>query len=341
MKAGPVRERPGRWLLLALPIVAVAWALATVASDPPRARRHLRPGTGTPAGPTLVGCPAFPADNIWNTRVDRLPVDGRSADYIATIGPDVGLHPDFGSGTWNGGPIGIPFAVVPGTQPPVPVSFEYVDESEPGPYPIPSDAPIEGGPASSGDRHVLIVDRDRCRLYELYAAYPQPDGSWRAGSGAVFDLRSNALRPATWTSADAAGLPILPGLVRYEEVAAGAIRHALRFTASRTQRAYVWPARHYASSGTDPVLPPMGQRFRLKAGFDVSPFPTRVQVILAALKVYGLILADNGSNWFTSGVPDERWDNDELHALGQVQGHDFEAVDVSSLMVDPNSGQAR
>jgi hypothetical protein len=188
---------------------------------------------------------------------------------------------------------------------------------------------------------VLIVDHDRCRLYELYAAYPQADGSWHAGSGAVFDLRSNALRPATWTSADAAGLPILPGLVRYEEVATGAIRHAIRFTASRTQRAFVWPARHQASSSSDLTRPAMGQRFRLKAGFDVSSFPRNVQVILVALKVYGLILADNGSNWFVSGAPDERWDNEELHVLNQIHGHDFEAVDVSSLMVDPNSGQAR
>ena len=341
MKTGNPREGVGRWLLLALPIVAAAGALVTVASDPPRVRRHLRPGTGVPAGPSLAGCPAFPADNVWNARIDRLPVHARSADYIATIGPDVGLHPDFGSGTWEGGPIGIPFAAVPGSQPLVSVSFEYADESDPGPYPVPPDAPVEGGPQSSGDRHVLIVDRDRCRLYELYAAYPQPDGSWRAGSGAVFDLRSNALRPAIWTSADAAGLPILPGLVRYEEVAAGAIRHAVRFTASRTQKAFTWPARHYASSSTDPTRPPMGQRLRLKAGFDVSPFPARVQVILNALKTYGLILADNGSSWFVSGVPDERWDNDELRLLNEVHGHDFEAVDVSSLMIDPNSGQVR
>jgi hypothetical protein len=340
MRTGNPRDGIGRWLLLALPIVAAAWALAN-AADPLRVRRHLRPGTGVPAGPSLGGCPAFPVDNVWNARVDRLPVHAHSADYIATIGPNVGLHPDFGSGTWDGGPIGIPFATVAGSQPGVPVSFEYADESDPGPYPIPTDAPIEGGPASTGDRHVLVVDRDRCRLYELYAAYPQPDGSWRAGSGAVFDLRSNALRPATWTSADAAGLPILPGLVRYEEVVAGAVRHALRFTASRTQRAFVWPARHQASSSTDPTRPPMGQRFRLKAGFNVSSFPARVQVILDALKTYGLILADNGSDWFISGVPDERWDNDELRALSQVHGRDFEAVNVSSLMVDPNSGQAR
>jgi hypothetical protein len=341
MRAGPVRDGLGHWLLLALPVVAAVAALATVGSDPPRARRHLRPGTGTAAGPTLAGCPLFPADNVWNARIDRLPVDARSAAYIATIGPEVGLHPDFGSGAWDGGPIGIPFAVVAGSQIPAPVSFEYADESDPGPYPVPADAPVEGGRSSTGDRHVLIVDRDRCRLYELYAAYPQADGSWRAGSGAVFDLRSNALRPATWTSADAAGLPILPGLVRYEEVATGAIRHAIRFTASRTQKAFVWPARHYASSSTDPARPAMGQRFRLKAGFDISSFPPIVQVILVAMKAYGLILADNGSNWFISGAPDERWNNDELHVLNQVHGHDFEAVDVSSLMVDPNSGQAR
>jgi hypothetical protein len=341
MTGRPVRDGLGRWVALLLPIAAAAAALATVGPGAPRARRHLRPGSGGPAGPTVVGCPLFPADNAWNARVDRLPVHARSAEYIATIGPDVGLHPDFGSGTWEGGPIGIPFGVVPGSQPLVPISFEYADESDPGPYPIPRDVPVEGGPASSGDRHVLVVDRDRCRLYELFAAYPQPDGSWRAGSGAVFDLRSNALRPATWTSADAAGLPILPGLVRYEEVAEGAIRHALRFTASRTQKAFVWPARHQASSSTDPTLPPMGQRFRLKTGFNVSSFPPRVQVILNALKTYGLILADNGSNWFISGAPDERWDNDELHALAQVHGRDFEAVDVSSLMVNPDSGQAR
>lgn len=321
--------------------MAAAWALATVAPGPPRVRRHLRPGAAGPAGPSLVGCPVFPADNVWNARVDRLPVDARSADYIATMGPDAGLHPDFGSGTWNGGPIGIPFAVVPGAQPLVPVSFEYADESDRGPYPIPPGAPVEGGTASTGDRHVLIVDRDRCTLYELYAAYPQPDGSWNAGSGAVFDLRSNALRPATWTSADAAGLPILPGLVRYDEVAAEAIRHALRFTVVHTRNTFIWPARHQASSNTDPTCPPMGQRFRLKADFDVSPFPRSVQVILVALKFYGMFVADNGSNWFISGAPDERWNNDELHTLNQVHGSDFEAVNISSLMVDPNSGQAR
>jgi hypothetical protein len=335
------RERFGRWLAMAFIVAGAAGAIPAVLWDPPRVRRHLLAGSGVGASPAVAGCSVFPADNIWNARVDGLPVDAHSAEYVSTIGNTTGLHPDFGSGTWDGGPIGIPYVVVPGGQPLVSVSFGYADESDPGPYPIPPDAPIEGGAASAGDRHVLIVDRDRCRLYELFDAYRQADGSWRAGSGAVFDLRSDALRPATWTSADAAGLPILPGLVRYDEVGAGAVRHAIRFTASRTRRAFVWPARHYASSSTDPTRPPMGQRFRLKSSFDVSRFPPRLQVILNALKLYGLILADNGSDWYISGAPDERWDNDELHMLNQIHGSDFEAVDVSSLIVDPDSGQVR
>ena len=320
-----------------------AWtaAPAEAPASRPRVRRHLSREVATTGGPAMAGCPIFPGDNVWNARVDLLPVDPRSADYIATIGPGTGLHPDFGSGTWDGGPIGIPYAIVPGGQPPVPVTFDYADESDPGPYPIPADAPIEGGPASSGDRHVLLVDAGSCTLYELYAAYPGLAGSWHAGSGAVFDLRGNALRPAGWTSADAAGLPILPGLVRYDEVAAGAIRHALRFTVVHTRNQFIWPARHQASSSGNPAYPPMGQRFRLKAGFDVSGFPRSVQVILMALKVYGMFVADNGSNWYISGAPDERWNNDELHLLNQVHGSDFEAVDESSLMVDANSAQAR
>jgi hypothetical protein len=294
------------------------------------------------AGPTTFACAVFPADNIWNTPVDTLPLHTNSAAYVNAIGANATLHPDFGSGTWNGGPIGIPFITVAGSQLPVAVACEYADESDPGPYPIPPDAPIEGGAASAGDRHVLVIDRDRCVLYELFAAYPQTDGSWRAGSGAVFNLNSNALRPAGWTSADAAGLPILAGLVRYEEVEAGEIRHALRLTAPRTRRAYTWPARHYASSATDPSLPAMGQRFRLKASFDVSSFSAPVQVILRALKTYGLLLADNGSPWFISGAPDERWNNDQLVAeLRRVRGADFEAVDVSGLMISPDSGAAR
>jgi hypothetical protein len=290
--------------------------------------------------PTLADCAVFPGESVWNIPVDGLPVSPRSAAYVAAIGAGAHVHADFGSGTWEGGPIGIPYCTVPGTQPLVGVSFDYADESDPGPYPIPPDVPIEGGAGSTGDRHVLVLDRERCKLYELFDAHKQPDGSWHAGSGAIYDLGSNALRPAGWTSADAAGLPILPGLVRYEEVAAGEIRHAIRFTAPRTQRLYVWPARHYASSSTDSNLPPMGQRFRLRADFDVRGYPPEVQMILRAMKRYGLILADNGASWYISGAPDERWDNDALHALHAVHGSDFEAVDVTSLMLDPDSARA-
>ncbi len=293
------------------------------------------------SGPVLAGCPVFPDDNVWNAAVDALPLDPNSMAYVNTIGAAASLHPDFGSGVWEGGPIGIPYCTVPGNQRRVAVHFEYDDESDPGPYPIPPNPPIEGGPQSDGDRHVLVLDRDNCVLFELYDAWPQSDGSWRAGSGAVFDLKSQALRPDTWTSADAAGLPILPGLVRYDEVASGEIRHAIRFTAPQTRRAYIWPARHYASSLSGVQYPPMGQRFRLKANFDVSGYSPEVQVILRALKRYGMILADNGASWYISGAPDERWDNDHLHELHRLHGSDLEAVDESSLMLDPNSAQVR
>ncbi len=245
------------------------------------------------------------------------------------------MHADFGSGTWNGSPIGIPFIRVLGSQAKYPGTFTYGDESDPGPYAVPLNAPIEGG----SDRHAIAIDTDNCILYELFAAFPQAN-SWKADSGAIFNLKSNALRPSTWTSADAAGLPILPGLVRYDEVAAGEIRHAIRFTVPQTQRAFVWPGRHYASSLTDVKYPPMGQRFRLKASFDISPFPADVQVILKALKKYGMMLCDNGSAWYISGEPDSRWNNSNLSTMRNVPGSAFEAVDVSSLMVDANSGQA-
>ena len=222
---------------------------------------------------TLGGCTMFPANNVWNTPIDTLAVSSYSAAYINSIGPNTGFHPDFGSGNWDGAPIGIPYALVTGSQPKVRVSFDYADESDPGPYPIPANAPIEGGSSSTGDRHVLLVDTTNCILYELYAAYPQPDGTWQAGSGAIFDLKANQLRPQGWTSADAAGLPILPGLVRYDEVAAGQINHAIRFTVQVTQKAYLWPARHYASNNTSTSVPPMGARFRLKSAFNVSGFP--------------------------------------------------------------------
>jgi hypothetical protein len=290
-------------------------------------------------------CPTFPADDIWNTPIDDLPTHPRSDAYIASIGTDQTVHPDFGSGVWPPGsnsPIGIPYVEVDAGTPLVDIRFTaYGDESDPGPYPIPADAPIEGGPDSDGDRHVIVVDRYRCKLYELFAAYPQRGGAWEAASGAVFDLDSSRLRPDGWTSADAAGLPIFPGLVRYDEVASGEIRHALRFTAPRTRNEHVWPARHHAGAGNDPSLPPMGQRFRLRADFDTSGFHPQVRVILEAMKTYGIILADNGSPWYLSGAPDPRWDNDVLRQLRSVRGSDFEAVDVSSLMVDPDSGQAK
>ena len=296
------------------------------------------------AQPQIAGCPVFPSDNAWNTPIDGLPLAANSSALINTIGATRYVHADFGSGTWNGGPIGIPFVVVAGTQPRVAVSFSYAGESDAGPYPIPPNPPIEGGASSTGDRHILMLDRDNCVLYELFYAYPQPKGSWTAGSGAIFNLRSNALRPDTWTSADAAGLPILPGLVQYDEVASGEIRHAIRFTAPQTRRAYVWPARHHASSITDPNYPPMGQRFRLRASFDISTYSPQVQVILRAMKKYGIILADNGgsgSQWFIGGAPDERWNNDTLRELHRIVGNDMEAVDVTSLIIDPNSGQSR
>ena len=287
---------------------------------------------------SIEGCPAFPSNNGWNAVANTLPVHADSTNYVNKIGATKTAHADFGSGLYAGAPIGIPFVAVAGTQPKVPITFTYQDESDAGPYPIPPAAPVEGGAESTGDRHVLVVDQTNCLLYETYAAYPQTDGSWLAGSGAIFDLNSNNLRPATWTSADAAGLPILPGLVRYDEVAAGAIQHALRFTAPQTQRAFIWPARHYASSITDPAYPPMGQRFRLKASFDTSSFSPQPKVVLQALKDYGMILADNGSSWFISGAPDDRWDNDQLSELRRVVGSDFEALDESSLMSDPDSG---
>ena len=281
--------------------------------------------------PTAPHCTVFPATNAWNQRVDKLPVASDSATLIESIGARTGLHADFGSGLYDGRPIGIPFDVVTKKTPRSHVGFEYADESDPRPYPIPKRVHIEGGRGSDGDRHALLLDKDACRLYELYALYPKPGGGWKAGSGATWSLRSNALRPAGWTSADAAGLPIFPGLARYDEVARGVIDHALRFTASRTRRAYVYPARHYASSSDDPSLPPMGLRVRLKASVDISGFPRQTRIVLQALKTYGMILADNGSSWYVSGAPSPKWSNDDLHSIGRVTGSDFEVVDTSSL----------
>ena len=280
----------------------------------------------------LAGCPVFPANNPWNQRVDRLPVAGNSARIIARIGLDAPVHPDFGSGLYAGAPIGIPFAIVSRHTRRVPVSFQYASESDRGPYPLPRGVPVEGGYGSTGDRHVIVVDRDSCLDYELFAAYPHDGGRrWSAGSGATFNLRSDHLRPAGWTSADAAGLPILPGLARYGEVAGGQIDHALRFTAPCTATRFVYPARHEASTCSGAWLPPMGLRVRLKASVNISGLPYQARVVAVALKRYGMILADNGSPWFISGAPDRRWNNDALHLLNRLTGRDFEVVNTSSL----------
>jgi hypothetical protein len=293
---------------------------------------------GWAQAPTVGSCPVFPANNIWNIPVNNLAVSSQSATYVNTIGSGVTLHPDFGT-VYDGAPNGIPYITVPGTQTMYPATFTYSDESDPGPYAIPLDAPIEGGSQSTGDRHVISIDTANCILYEMWSAYPQT-ASWQAGSGAIFDLNSNALRPAGWTSADAAGLPIFPGLVKYDEVLAGAINHAIRLTIPQTQDTYVWPARHEASSLTGSNYPPMGVRFRLMADYDISGFSATNQIILTALKKYGMMVADNGSAWYISGAPDPRWNDDDLHNLTVITGADFEAVDVSSMMVNANSGRA-
>jgi hypothetical protein len=285
-------------------------------------------GAASPRLPQAPRCPLFPASNPWHTRVDRLPVAANSAAMIAAIGPGDSLVPSFGSGRRDHAPIGMPYNVVGAQQKKVRVTFQY--RSDKGPYPIPRNVRIQDGRSSTGDRHAIIVDRDRCKLYELWALYPAGRG-WRAGSGAIWNLRSNHLRPDDLTSADAAGLPILPALVRYREVAQGVIRHALRFTAPRTRAAHVYPARHDASDSNDPSLPPMGLRLRLRASFDVSGFPPQARVILVALKRYGMLLADNGLPWYVSGVPDPRWNNRDLDTLSRVKGSDFEVVNTSSL----------
>ncbi|HEC09860.1 MAG TPA: hypothetical protein ENI86_09885 [Acidimicrobiales bacterium] len=287
---------------------------------------------GSPAD-SLPVCDPYPAGTWPTLDVSALPVDPRSDAYIASIGASGNLHPDFGT-VWNGAPNGIPYVEVDDSTPRRAVTFLYDDESDPGPYPIPDDAPIEGGPTSDGDRHVLMVDTGNCVLHELFDARPPatPGGVWTAGSGARFDMSTWALRPEGWTSADAAGLPIWPLLVRYDEVAAGSIDHAIRMTVPRTQAAYVHPATHLASSDTDPDLPPMGLRLRLRADFDVSDFPPEVRVILTAMKTYGVIVADNGSAWFISGAPDPRWDDEALATLRNVPGSAFEVVDTGEQL---------
>jgi hypothetical protein len=288
-------------------------------------------------GASLNGFLPFPSDNLWNKDISSSPVDFNSAAIISYIGPTIGLHPDFGSGLYNGSYMGIPYTVVDSTQPPISVNYTaYGSESDPGPMPIPLTAPIEGYPdPGTGDRHVLVLDNANCFLYELYSSYPQAS-SWNAGSGAVWDLLADEQRPYTWTSADAAGLPIFPGLVRYDEVAAGAIHHAIRFTLQNSSAGFTPPASHWASTTSNATAPPMGTRLRLKANFDVSTFSATNQVILNAMKKCGLILADNGSSMYISGAPDSRWNNSDLHNLGAVTASDFEVIQISPLYTSAN-----
>jgi hypothetical protein len=317
-----------------LPSNRVRIGIGHIGGGPPDDHPGPEPVPDLGPGASLHGKQVLPADNPWNQDISTLPVDSNSDNLIASIGVNATLHPDFGT-VYNGAPNGIPYVVVSGSQPLVPIDFTaYGNQSDPGPYPVPTNAPIEGGPGSTGDRHVIVIDRDNWKLYEMFSSYPVNGGaSWNADAGAKFDLNSNALRPAGWTSADAAGLPIFPGLVRYDEVfELGEINHALRFTAQATRRAYVSPARHFASSDTSPNRPPMGMRVRLKASFNISTFSPRMQVILRALKKYGMFLADNGSNWFISGAPDPRWSDDELNALKTIRGSSFEVVRMGTIV---------
>jgi hypothetical protein len=285
--------------------------------------------------PGAPNCSLLPDNNVWHADISKLPVNVHSAAWLRSTGANtVRLHPDFG------GPYGIPFTTVAGNHAKVNVRFDYADESDRVPYPLGSDTRIEGGNASSGDRHALIVDRDTCKLYETYAT-ARSGNTWTAGSGAVYDLKSDLLRPDGWTSADAAGLPILPGLLRYDEVAAGKVDHAVRFTVARSDSSHLWPARHDAGSANDINLPPMGARFRLKANYPLTGLRADTRAVLTAFKKYGLIVADNGSNWFFTGAQDNRWSNDMLDELKRVPASAFEAVDESRLQAAPNSGQVR
>ncbi len=319
---------------MAFVAVGMLWLGLTVGAAPPEA------SAGTPV-PGAPNCPMFPSDNVWNTPIAGLPVNAHSAAWLASMhAGTTNLHPDFGPSGDPSTPYGMPSTVVSPSQAEVHITFQYADESDPGPYPFGANTPIEGGQGSTGDRHAIMVNPATCTLYELYDARYSSSGS-TAGSGAIWNLNSNALRPAGWTSADAAGLPILPGLVRYDEVQSGVITHAIRMTAEETDTSYLWPARHEAGSSSDPNLPPMGARFRLKAGFDISGYSPQAQVVLRAMQQYGLILADNGSNWYFGGTADGSWPISLVDELKSVPASAFEAVDESSLMVDPNSGQAR
>ena len=334
-------------------VLCAVFSEVAFSQAPPQRVQPVTIAANSTAASTIGGCKVFPADNVWNARIDSLPVDPSSAAYVNSEGGSgLPLHPDFGT-VYEGAPNGISFIVVPATQPAVPIVFNaYGTQSDPGPYPIPASAPVESGNDSTGDRHVIVLQSGTCELYELFSAYLQSDGSWQANSGAVFNLNQDGpLRPLGWTSADAAGMPILPGLVRYDEVqqalaSDGVIHHALRFTVPFTRAEYVWPARHFASGTTNPAYPPMGQRFRLKAGVSTTVYPNSTspisavnQVILRTLQQYGMFLADNGDSILgLAGAPDSRWSDDDLHTLTLFKVSDFEAIDESSLEVSPYSG---
>ena len=325
-----MRERSLTLLLLAATLLLVS----SVAFPQINPCSRISPGQGAP----LNGFIPFPPSSLWNTNIANAPLDPNSAAIINFIGSATPLHADFGSGLYQGQSIGIPYVVVLATQPLVSIIFTaYGDESDPGPMPIPINAPIEGYPnPDDGDRHVLVIDKGNCWLYELYHAYPQGNGSWKADSAAVWDLETNEQRPYTWTSADAAGLPIFPGLVRYDEVATGAIHHALRFTLHYSKEAFTPPASHWAPNSSNSLAAPMGMRLRLKANFDISGYPADDQVILTALKQYGMIMADNGSSMFLGGAPDNRWSNDDLGLLRQLTASNFEVLLISPLYTPGN-----
>ena len=324
--------RQGVWLLVVTMVCGGWWVAGQAASqeEAALAAKAKPPTLKTAYGEVAI----IPVTNPWNKDVSKLKLHAKSQAWLQSVGLDKPLHPDFGT-VWNGAPNGIPFVAVSPTQAKSTVQFEYADESDAGPYPIPPNPPIEGGPnaPADADRHVLMIDAKNKKLYELYQVHPLPGGKWKAVSGAIFDLSSNTLRPAGWTSADAAGLPVFPGLARYDEIVEqGKLLHALRFAVKKSQRAYVLPARHFASNSTDPNLPPMGMRVRLKASFDTSQFPRLSQVLLQGLKSYGMLLADNGGDWFVSGAPDARWDDDAISTLKRVKVRDFEVVDTGPLV---------
>ncbi|MEP7055488.1 MAG: hypothetical protein ABI912_09600 [Actinomycetota bacterium] len=315
-------------------LVAALATVSLVAMMTPAA--HALAPAGAPA------CPSFPADNVWHSDISRLPVSKHNAAWMASTSASTRkLHPDFGTSGNPAAPYGIPYISVAGTHPKVPVTFYYADESDHVSYPLGADTKVEGGRDSGGDMHAIEIDRATCKLYETSVTTQDRAGRWHAAAGAVWDLKSNRLRPATWTSSDAAGLPIYPGLLRRDEVKAGLVDHAIRFTLARTDRSFVWPARHQAGSARSVNLPPMGARFRLKASFNISRLRPDTQVVLKAMKKHGVILADNGSNWFFQGAADNNWDDGFINELKGIPASAFEAVDASSQMVSVNSGQAR